>query len=133
MSGEKTAKKLSNFFKIGEIKNGDINKKDLKEVRLDPLYTIFEKHLYDFDDNEENQKVFVDKIANDYIQFLTVRKVAVPSRWQHLIMDELRDQIRKMMVKKMYGCLSIDEYIVNHKPTIKEKKRIVRKKYGKLF
>lgn len=133
---QKTAKKISNFFGITNNEKEDISKSvDHKneELKLDPLYTIFEKHLYDFDDNEENQKEFVDKIAKDYIQFLTTKKVAVPSKWQHLIMEELRDQIKKMMVKKMYGCLSVEEYVVSHKTEIKSKKSTVRKKYNKLF
>ncbi len=136
-NAQKTAKKVSNFFGITQSKKTDTSaKKEVttsEELKLDPLYTIFEKHLYDFDDSEENQKDFVDKIAKDYIQFLNTQKVAVPSKWQHLIMDELRDQIRKMMVKKMYGCLSIEEYIVNHKTEIKSKKSSVRKKYNKLY
>ncbi len=103
------------------------------EQKLDPLYTIFEKHLYDFNDDTEDSFEFVDKVAKDYIRFLGAHKVAVPGKWEKNILDELRDQIRKMMVKKMYGCLSIEEYVVNNKSAIADKRKIVRRKYKKLY
>ena len=103
------------------------------ENKIDPLFTIFEKHLYDFGDETEDSVEFVDKVAKDYMRFLSTHKVAVPGKWEKNILDEFRDQIRKMMIKKMYGCLSIEEYIVNNKSIIPEKRKIVRRKYKKLY
>ena len=103
-----------------------------QELKLDPLYTILEKHLYDFNDDEESQQQFIDNIAKDYIQYLISRQVAVPAKWNALIMDELRSQIRNMLVKKMYGCLSIQEFVRNQKDQ-KTKGRTARKKFAKLF
>jgi hypothetical protein len=105
------------------------------ELKLDPLYTIFEKHLYDFHDDEENSVEFINKIVNDYMTFLSMRKVTMPKRWQNMIVEELRDQVMKMMVKKMYGCLSIQEFVLNQK-TQKDfavKRKVIRKKYSKLY
>ena len=81
------------------------------DIKLQALFTIFEKHLYDFDDDEESSDKFVDKIVFDYVQHLTGTGVLLPRRWKNQIVDELRDQVRKMLVKKMYGCLSIEEYL----------------------
>ena len=103
-----------------------------QELKLDPLYTILEKHLYDFNDDEESQQQFIDNIANDYIQYLVSRQVAVPAKWRGLIMEELRNQIRSMLVKKMYGCLSIKEFVTNQKD-VSAKRKTVRKKFAKLF
>lgn len=103
-----------------------------QELKLDPLYTILEKHLYDFNDDEESQQQFIDNIAKDYIQYLVSRQVAVPARWSGLIMDELRSQIRSMLVKKMYGCLSIKEFVANQKDA-RAKRKTSRKKFAKLF
>lgn len=102
------------------------------QLRLDPLYTIFEKHLYDFDEEEDSEVKFIDKIAQDYLNFLADNKVAVPSRWKGLMVTELHDQIRKMMIKKMYGCLSISEYVLNQ-PDVKTKKKNATRKYRKLY
>jgi hypothetical protein len=108
----------------------DGNKSD--SLKLDALYTIFEKHLYDFEEDEETEKGFIDNIVNDYLRFLTTSGVVVPRRWQSHVIDELRDQVRKMLVKKMYGCLSVSEFLVGQKDR-KEKKRVAKRKYSKIF
>ncbi|MEW6057710.1 MAG: hypothetical protein AB1540_13955 [Bdellovibrionota bacterium] len=102
------------------------------DIKIDALYTIFEKHLYDFEDTEESEVAFIDKIVNDYLAFLTSKNVVVPRRWQTQIIDELRDQVRKMMVKKMYGCLSISEFVHGQADRGK-KQKTAKKKYSKLF
>ncbi len=99
--------------------------------KVNPLYTIFEKHLYDFEDNEESEHAFVDKIVNDYLKFLCSQHIAVPRRWQAHIVEELRDQVRKMMVKKMYGCLSVEEFVLGTDDRA-AKRKIAKKKYAKL-
>ena len=103
-----------------------------EDLKLEALFTILEKHLYDFEDNEESEQVFIDKIINDYFRHLTAAKVVVPRRFMMQIVEELRDQVRKMLVKKMYGCLSIEEYVVNKKDRTELQKKS-RKKYAKLF
>lgn len=102
------------------------------ELKLNALYTIFEKHLYDFDDAEESEVKFIDKIVDDYIRYLNGRNVIMPRRWQAQIVDELRDQVRKMLVKKMYGCLSIQEFIANQGDRAARRKT-AKKKYSGMF
>lgn len=101
-------------------------------LKLDALFTILEKHLYDFDDNTENESEFVDKIVNDYLRFLTESNVVIPRKYHHQITDELRNQVRNMLVKKMYGCLSIEEFI-KQQPDAREKRKLARKKYSGIF
>lgn len=102
------------------------------DLKLSALYTIFEKHLYDFDDTEESQEAFIDKIVNDYMKFMMAQGVAMPRRWQMQIFEEVRDQVRKMLVKKMYGCLSIEEFVMGQGDR-SAKRKVSRKKYSKLF
>lgn len=102
------------------------------QLKLDALYTIFEKHLYDFDDNEESEQKFIDKIVNDYLRFLCENKVAVPGKFLMQIVEELRDQVQQMLVKKMYGALSIEDFVRNQ-PDRKDKQKTARKKYAKMF
>ena len=102
------------------------------DMRLDALFTILEKHLYDFEDNEDSEVAFIEKIVGDYLSFLTTQRVVVPRRFAAQITDELRDQVRKMLVKKMYGCLSIEEYVMKQRDRA-SKLKVARKKYAKLF
>lgn len=105
---------------------------DGNNLRVNALYTIFEKHLYDFEDTEESEVAFIDKIVQDYLRFIVTQGVAIPRRWHAQITDELRDQVRKMMIKKMYGALSIEEFVTNQTDR-KSKQRTSQKKYSKLF
>src|SRR4051812_48274669 len=102
------------------------------ELRLDALFTILERHLYDFEDTEDSEVAFVDKIVGDYLSFLTTQNVVVPRRFATQIAEELRDQVRKMLVKKMYGCLTIEEYVTKQ-PERAARLKAARKKYAKLF
>jgi hypothetical protein len=101
------------------------------DLKLDALYTIFEKHLYDFEDDEESEKAFIGKIVNDYMNFLVTTGVVVPARWRAQITEELYDQVHRMLIKKMYGALSIKEFVLNSKDR-HEKRQLSRKKYTKL-
>lgn len=102
------------------------------DFKLDPLYTIFEKHLYNFEDEQESEAAFIGAIVRDYMQFLVKSKVVVPKRWENQIAEELQDQVHQMLVKKMYGCLSIEEFQKNQQD-IEEKRKASRKKYKKLY
>ena len=73
-------------------------------------------------------------VVDDYLKFLTSQKVVVPKRWQSSIYEELREQVRTMLRKKMYGCLSIQDFMRGPQGgTVSAKKKNVKKKYRKLF
>jgi hypothetical protein len=103
------------------------------ELKLDALYTIFEKHLYDFKDGDDSEEALIEKIVEDYLSFLVSSKVAVPQRWRAQIAEELKEQVRRMLLKKMYGCLSISEFIRNEGGARAERRKSAKKKYRKLF
>lgn len=100
-------------------------------LKLDALYTIFEKHLYDFEDNEESQQAFIGKIVQDYLDFLSEHGAVVPRKWQPHIFKELEDQVLKMLVKKMYGCLSIKDFMRDQTDRSAKRKH-AQKKYSKI-
>jgi hypothetical protein len=77
---------------------------------LDPLYTIFEQHLYNFEDSEQDRKTFIARVLKEYLGFLRKLKIAIPYSLESLVIDELAIQVNTMLVKKIYGCLSIDDY-----------------------
>lgn len=106
-----------------------------EQLKLDPLYTIFEKHLYDFQASEENELELIDKIVNDYLKFLAENKVTVPRKWQASIVEELRDQVRQMLVKKAYGALSVTEFVLGErrKKDFAGRRKRARKRYSGLY
>lgn len=97
--------------------------------QLDPLYIIFEQHLFNFEDSDEDRKTFVLRIVQDYISHLRRMQIAIPRPMEHLIMEELYAQVNIMLSKKIYGCLSIDDYRRELAPEIKRK---ARKSYSRL-
>ena len=100
-----------------------------KGNHLDPLFVIFEQHLFNFQDSEEDRKTFINCVADDYLTFLRKKNIAVPRSLEHEIRTELAEQVNTMLVKKIYGCLSIVEY-QKRLPQV-EKKR-ARSRYAKL-
>ncbi len=104
----------------------------------DPLYTIFEKHLYEFTNvktghsENESQDEFLEGVVKEYLNYLHQNKVIVPYKWYHMIIEELREQTRQMLIKKMYGCTSISEYLKSQK-NISSLKKTAKKKHSKLF
>ncbi len=96
---------------------------------LDPLYVIFEQHLFNFEDSEEDRKTFVLGIVQDYIAHLRSLKIVIPRNMEYLILEELFAQVNTMLSKKMYGCLSIDDY---RKGVLPGLKRRARSRYTRL-
>lgn len=96
---------------------------------LDPLYVIFEQHLFNFEDSEEDRKTFVLGIVQEYIAHLRGLKIAIPRPMEPLIMEELYAQVNVMLSKKIYGCLSIDDYRKGVMPGLK---RRARSRYSRL-
>jgi hypothetical protein len=76
----------------------------------DPLYVIFEKHLLHFDDAQIDRKTFVTNIVEEYFQFLAMRNVGVPGPMRDMVSEELSLQVTRMLVKKIYGCITLEEF-----------------------
>lgn len=100
-----------------------------KSEKIDPLYTIFEQHLFNFNDSNMDRKSFVSGIIQEYTQYLRKSGVLIPAAFETQIFQELAEQVNTMLVKKIYGCLSVDEY--SQGVPSQEKKR-AQKRYEKL-
>ncbi|MGK5088846.1 hypothetical protein WDW86_14910 [Bdellovibrionota bacterium FG-2] len=94
-----------------------------KSVKIDPLYSIFEEHLYNFQDSDEDRKTFVGNVIKDYLKFLNKNKVTVPPTLLASVVEELSTQVRAMLVKKIYGYPTISEF---QKQTPKKARRSPR-------
>ncbi|MBL7714801.1 MAG: hypothetical protein JNL01_04985 [Bdellovibrionales bacterium] len=79
--------------------------------QLDPLYVIFEQHLYNFQDSDSDRKTFIGNIIVEYLTYLRKMNVVVPKSLEQPIIEELAAQVNTMLVKKIYGCLSIEDYV----------------------
>jgi hypothetical protein len=95
----------------------------------DPLFVIFEQHLYNFQDPEIDRKTFIGKVVGDYLTHLRKLNITIPHSLESSIVDELAAQVNTMLVKKIYGCLTIQEY---QKRTPGAVKRKARAQYSRL-
>jgi hypothetical protein len=100
-----------------------------KTLTLDPLYVIFEQHLYNFQDSEIDRKTFIGNVLQDYVSHLRKLDITIPKPLEQPVFEELASQVNTMLVKKIYGCLSIGEY-QRKVPT--SARRRAKAKYSKL-
>lgn len=97
--------------------------------QLDPLFVIFEQHLLNFQEADTDRKSFIKKVVQDYLKYLRKNQIAIPVLLEPYIVDEISEQVNKMLVKKIYGCLTIDEYQRSQPAT---KKRQVKVQYRRI-
>ncbi len=104
-------------------------RKKTKEDQIDPLYVIFEQHLFSFSDPEVDRKTFVAHVVVEYLNFLRKKSVTVPRSLEGAIIEEIGSQVNTMLVKKIYGCLSIRDFQRGIPPQVRKR---ARKRYTKL-
>ena len=78
--------------------------------KLDPLYVIFEQHLLNFQDPEMDRKTLIVKIIAEYLTYLRKNNISVPKALEQPIVEELGTQVNTMLVRKIYGCLTVNEF-----------------------
>ena len=102
--------------------------------KWDPLYIIFEKHLYDF--NYESRDLFLKAVVDDYMDHLQKQKVGVPVIWKSQLEKTLGEEVSDMLVRKLYGCLTVEEFkakkIKENKVETLTIRKEARRRYQKL-
>jgi len=98
--------------------------------KWDPLFIIFEKDLYDF--NYDSRELFIKNVIDEYLRHLAKQKVLVPPTWRAQLEKNLGEEISDMLVRKLYGCLSVDDYKEKNVVHIDAEKKEARKRYQKL-
>ena len=101
----------------------------MKPNAIDPLYVILEQHLFNFRDPEMDRRTLVQTIVSDYLAYLRKMNISVPKSLEQPIVEELSDQVNTMIVKKIYGSLSLREYQHGLKTVIKKR---ARSRYSRL-
>lgn len=100
-----------------------------KKAAPDPLYVIFEEHLYNFQDSDSDRKTFILNIVNEYIKYLRMNNITIPRAFELSIVEELANQVNDMLVKKIYGNLTLTAFKKTISP---QKKRRAREQYKKI-
>ncbi len=85
-------------------------KKSGSPKSIDPLYVIFEQHLFNFADPDSDRKTFIAQVVADYIGYLRKNNIIVPKSLEQPIVEELGTQVNTMLVRKIYGCLTVNEF-----------------------
>ena len=101
----------------------------VEQSQIDPLYVIFEQHLLNFGDSDLDRKTFVLNVLQDYFSYLRKRNISVPKSMEGPIIEELSEQVRILLIKKIYGCLTITDF---QKKVSRTKKRQVSSQYSRL-
>jgi hypothetical protein len=89
--------------------------------QLDPLYVIFEQQLYNFQDPDVDRKTFIGNVIQEYISHLRKLNISIPKSLEGPVVDELAAQVNTMLVKKIYGCLTIADYRKGVTPPARKK------------
>ena len=77
--------------------------------KLDPLYVIFEKYLYDY--TYEDAEFFITMVVSEYLDYLKATRVTLPDKVVPTLQDDLTSEVYDMLVKKIYGNMSIKDYL----------------------
>lgn len=124
---------MSKFFQSLEKRFPRKRKKKSFSVRKsDPLFIIFERHLYDF--NYESRELFVKGVVEAYVAHLVTQKVVVPPAWKQHLEQSIAEEVSDMLVRRLYGCLNVEELKKKEKQeaTLPTARREARKRYQKL-
>ena len=105
------------------------DKKASQPAQRDPLYVIFEQHLYNFQDSDEDRKTFICRVIADYLTYLRKNNLSIPHALERPLIEELASQVRVMLYKKIYGFVSIDEFRAD---VPSSKKRLAKSQYRKI-
>jgi hypothetical protein len=98
---------------------------------IDPLYVIFEQHLFNFADPDSDRKTFIAHVVSDYIGYLRKNNIIVPKSLEQPIVEELGTQVNTMLVKKIYGCLTVNEFADPMGASVREAKKRVKARLAK--
>lgn len=96
-------------------------------ITVDPLYTIFEQHLYNFSDHfsghfsgpQADRAQLIEAIVQDYLKQIRKLGLSVPKKLEAHVFEELCLQVNTMLVKKIYGCQTLNEFTQRIKETKK--------------
>ena len=104
--------------------------KPQQKAPTEPLYSIFERHLYELSPADRDRDAFVSKVLKDYFQYLRQSCISIPVQLEAAIAEEISQQVRTMLLKKIYGCFDLAAYQACSAPEIESvpRRRLVRRR-----
>lgn len=103
--------------------------KKIRQPEIDPLFVILEQHLCNFQDPDMDRKAFIAAVVADYLNYLRKKNITVPRPLEQPIIEELANQVNTMLVKRIYGCITIADY---QSQVASPTKKRARSRYDKL-
>jgi hypothetical protein len=100
-----------------------------KTTQIDPLFIILEQHLCNFQDPDIDRKAFIAHVIVEYLSYLRKRNITVPRSLEQPLVEELANQVNTMLVKRIYGCLSLQDF---QKTVTPQARRRAKARHSKL-
>ncbi len=80
-----------------------------KRLLIDPLYQLFEQQLVTR--SYEDSAAFTKDLAKSYLAYLDSTPAHVPYESRGHLLEDLETEAHEMLVKKIYGCVRIDDHV----------------------
>ena len=78
----------------------------MKDHRKDPLHEILERHLYRASTEDMRSSQMIQAVLDDYLAYLKAQGVHIPGPVKNLFVEDLKEEIREMTIKKTFGAVS---------------------------
>lgn len=80
-----------------------------KQKSVDPLFQLFEHYL--LNRSYEDSAAFTKEVAVEYMSYLNASPAHVPFHVRKPMLEDLETETHEMLVKKMYGCVRVSDYL----------------------
>ncbi|MDZ4676076.1 MAG: hypothetical protein SGI74_01090 [Oligoflexia bacterium] len=92
----------------------------------DPLVQILERHLFRCGTDETRSSQMIQAVVDDYIQHLKDQGVHIPGPVKEIFMQDLKEEIREMTIKKTFGAVLPEKETANtfQKPSLKSGRKV---------
>ncbi len=77
---------------------------------LDPLYSLFEQHLFTALVEDETTDEFVNRVVIAYMGRLLTDGTVVPKSHRPILESDLKEEVMEMFRKKTYGHFNLSTY-----------------------
>ncbi|MEK7356606.1 MAG: hypothetical protein AAB250_09165 [Bdellovibrionota bacterium] len=76
----------------------------------DPLFHIFEQHLFNALVEDEGTDAFLTRVVADYVDRLIATGTVIPHEVLPVIQHDLREEVLEMLRKKTYGHFNLADF-----------------------
>ena len=77
---------------------------------MDPLYSVFEQHLFTALVEDETTEEFLQRVVVDYVARLLAGGTTIPQNFRESMEADIREEVLEMLRKNTYGHLTLRSY-----------------------